>query len=700
MVDEKTLKKFSLSKSEYELIVKSLQREPNETEFYIFSAMWSEHCGYKHSKHLIKEHFKPSQENAGIVWIEDIGVAFKVESHNHPCAVEPFQGAATGVGGIIRDIIAMGARPIASLDSLHFSDPSSPLMEGVVAGISSYGNSIGVPTVGGEVRFEKVYSNNPLVNVMAVGTVERRKLKSAKTLQCSSVVMVGSKTGRDGLHGASFASRELEGEGKDRPSVQVGDPFAEKRLIEATLKISELDSVLAVQDMGAAGILSSTVEMADRGSKGLIIHTDKVPLREKGMKAWEILLSESQERMAFLVKKGHEDEVKRIAEKWELEFAVIGETNESKLFEVYHDGEKLASLPVDLVSNAPDLSREIEREYPLSVKNSPYNTKVREKIMELLAHPTISSKRYVFERYDYTVRGKTIKIPSSDAAVVHLKGDKALALSMDSNLRYTQLNPLEGTKAVLFESCANVVASGGKPLGVTDCMNFGNPEEEEVASQFYACVKGLQEASNILEIPITSGNVSFYNEAKGVSIPPSPVVGVVGVVQDWRKIPKSTFVKEGDVVYLVGKGEVPTNSASFYLDRLDEEDSQKAFPKVDWNSCKETLNAMYTAVQKELCEAVHDISEGGIALACAEMVVNGNHGAILNCDFHPFEEYPARFIAEVAENKIEDFERLLNDKKVDFAKIGKVKGRDLIFNGETISFNDMKKAYESFGERA
>ncbi len=692
-LDEKVLKKFSLSPFEYENIVKSLGRTPNETEFYIFSAMWSEHCSYKHSKRLIKEHFKPSEENAGIVWIGDIGVAFKVESHNHPCAVEPFQGAATGVGGIIRDILAMGARPIAILDSLHFGKQTSPFFDGVVSGISAYGNSIGVPTVGGEVRFDACYENNPLVNVMAVGIVKRKELKSSKSDEYGSVIMVGAKTGRDGLHGASFASRELEGDERDRPSVQIGDPFAEKRLIEATLEIAKLNAVLAVQDMGAAGILSSTTEMAARSGMGLKIYTDKVPLREKGMKAWEILLSESQERMAFLVKKGHEEEVEKIAKKWELEFSVIGETNDSGILEVYHNGKKMATLSPELVTKAPDLSRELDREYPLCNEISFWNKEVKEELLKLLSNPTISSKRYVFERYDYTVRGETIRIPGSDAAVIHLEGDKAIALSIDGNVRYTALNPFEGTKALLFESCANVISSAGKPLGITNCLNFGNPEEDEVAAQFYSCIRGLEEASKILNLPITGGNVSFYNQSKGISIPPSPVVGVVGVVEDWKKIPSSGFVKTGNLIYLVGRREVPRNGGAFYA---QDDEKTRLFPRVDWDKCKDVLYTVYDAIQKELCEAVHDVSEGGILIALAEMVINGTKGAKIEYKYHPFEEYPSRFVIEVSKDLAQDFERFLEENGVEFSFLGNVEGKDLIYNDEKISLEEMKMAYEAF----
>lgn len=687
---QEKFERLSMSPEEYDAIGKSLSRKPTETELYIFSAMWSEHCGYKHSKRLIKEHFKSSGENAGVVWIDDWGIVFKVESHNHPCAVEPFQGAATGVGGIIRDVIAMGARPVAVLDSLHFDKPFSHIYEGVIAGISAYGNSIGVPTVGGEIRFDSGYANNPLVNVMAIGIVKRSDLKTAKARGIGTIVVVGSKTGRDGLHGASFASRKIDKNINDRPSVQVGDPFAEKRLIEATLEISKLNSVVAVQDMGAAGILSSTTEMAERGGLGLELFTDRVPLREENMKPWEILLSESQERMAFLVEKEHENEVEKIARKWELDFAKIGETTLGGEFRVFDGDKMMASLPLTSITKPPDLSREIEKEYQTTDEMSEWTGTIENELLQLLSDPTIASKKSVYERYDHTVGGRTIKAPKSDAAVIHLTDSKGIAVSLGGNGKYTALNPQEGIKAVLFEACANVIASGGKPLGVTNCMNFGNPEIDEVAAQFYATVKGLEEGAKILNIPITGGNVSFYNESEGHQIPPTPVVGVVGVVKNIYKIPKSTFTHKGDSIYVIGRLKVPCNGASMYSKR------KGAFPVVNWKACSNTLNAMVEIISKEFVVAVHDVSDGGIAVACAEMAIGSSMGAKIFTDIHPFEEYPARFVVEVQKGRETEFEIEMNG--VEFVRIGTVGGEAFIWNGERISLLFLKKAYESLEE--
>ena len=688
-VSQGKLERMSMSHDEYERIVNSLGREPNETELYIFSAMWSEHCGYKHSKRLIKEHFRVSDENAGIVWIGDIGVAFKVESHNHPCAVEPFQGAATGIGGIIRDIIAMGAKPIALLDSLHFEKPHDHIYESVVSGISVYGNSIGVPTVGGEVRFDSAYSENPLVNVMAVGVVRKENLKTSEAQGVgNSVILVGSKTGRDGLHGASFASRKIDKSLNDRPSVQVGDPFAEKRLIEATMEICKLNCTIAVQDMGAAGILSSTTEMAHHGGLGLDLFVDQVPLREEKMEAWEILLSESQERMAFLVKKGHEDEVEKIAKKWELDFAKIGETASSEEFRVFDNGALMASLPLSLVTEAPDLSRKLKREYPTTNEISEWNGPVGKMLISLLSNPTIASKRSVYERYDYTVGGKTVKVPGSDAAVVHISDSKGIALSIGGNGRYTSLNPFEGTKSVIFEVCSNVIASGGKPLGVTNCMNFGNPEIDEVATQFYSALKGLEEGTEIIGIPVTGGNVSFYNESNGKQIPPTPVVGVIGLVEDIQKIPNSHFVNAGDTIYLVGRAKVPINGASIYRD------FSFPFCSVNWNTCAKTLHAVQRAISKGLVVSVHDVSDGGVGVACTEMAIGSMMGAKISTNIHPFEEYPARFILEVSKEHEEKFK--LEMKGLEFTKLGTVDKEPLIvWNGEVMKIADLKKAYDS-----
>jgi phosphoribosylformylglycinamidine synthase len=696
--DIESLKKLSMSLEDYGRIVEALGREPNPTELYIFSAMWSEHCGYRHSRRLIKEHLRPPGGNAGLVWIGDWGIAFKVESHNHPCAVEPFQGAATGIGGIIRDVIAMGARPIALLDSLHFSRPGSRIYEGVISGISVYGNSIGVPTVGGEVRFEPQFELNPLVNVMAVGLVKRGELRTNQARGVgNSIVLLGSKTGRDGLHGASFASRELHTEVDERPSVQVGDPFTEKKLIEATLEISRLKSLISIQDMGAAGILSSTTEMAASGGLGLDLFLDQVPLREEGMEPWEILLSESQERMAFVVEKGKEEDLRRIAEKWELDFARIGVLTSREEFRVFYGGELVASLPLSLVVNAPDLSQEVERLYPTSSKIAFWSGRVREPLLALLSHPTIASKKPVYEKYDYGVRGKTVKPPGADAAVLHLEGKKGIALTLGGNSRYTALNPREGTKAVLFEACANIISSGGRPLGVTNCLNFGNPEKEEVAAQFYAALRGLEEGVKILGLPVTGGNVSFYNESRGQQIPPTPVIGIVGEVEDLERLPLSNFFQEGDLVYLIGRQLVPENGASLYL--LREAPGPEPFPQVDWREGADTLEAVRDLISSGLIVSLHDVSEGGIIVSCAEMAIGGKKGVNISTQAHPFEEYPARFIAEVSPGKREKLQKFLEERGIEFAQIGRIEGASFVWNGEEIGLPELMSPYNSLERR-
>ncbi|MCR4434000.1 MAG: phosphoribosylformylglycinamidine synthase subunit PurL [Caldiserica bacterium] len=692
--DLETLRKLALSLEDYQRIVQALSREPNPTELYIFSAMWSEHCGYRHSRRLLKSHLHPPGGNAGLVWIQDWGVAFKVESHNHPCAVEPFQGAATGIGGIIRDVIAMGARPVALLDSLHFSQPGSPLYEGVISGISVYGNSIGVPTVGGEVRFDPQFEFNPLVNVMAVGIVKPHEICTNEAQGVgNSLILLGSKTGRDGLHGASFASRELDIEADERPSVQVGDPFTEKKLIEATLEVSQLKSLVAMQDMGAAGILSSTAEMAAIGGLGLDLFLDQVPLREEGMEPWEILLSESQERMAFVIEKGHEGEVKEIADKWELDFARIGVLTSGEEFRVFWKGELVASLPFSLIVNPPDLSREIERNYPTSSRVALWSGQVRELLLDLLSHPTIACKRSVYERYDYAVRGKTVKPPGSDAAVLYLEGKKGIALTLGGNSRYTALHPREGTKAVLFEACCNIISSGGKPLGITNCFNFGNPEKEPVSAQFFAALMGLEEGAKILGISVTGGNVSFYNESQGKQVPPTPVIGVVGEVEDIERIPVSRFVRTGDLIYLIGRRLVPQNGASLYL--LEEGLIKEAFPQVDWEECARTLEAVRSLVASNLIVALHDVSEGGIIVSCAEMALGGGKGANISTEVHPFEEYPARFIAEVSSEHVREFQEFLEKREIEFSRIGQIGGENFIWNGEEIPLPELEKAYHS-----
>ncbi len=560
-----------LNKEEYERILKILGRTPTFTEIGIFSVMWSEHCSYKNSIALLKTLPREGgkllvgagEENAGLVDIGDgLAVAFKIESHNHPSAVEPYQGAATGVGGIMRDIFTMGARPIASLNSLRFGTLDDArtryLFAGVVKGIGDYGNSFGVPTVAGEVYFDESYQGNPLVNAMAVGLVRTNIYASAVAKgEGNPVMIVGSSTGRDGIHGATFASEELSEKSEaKRPSVQVGDPFTEKLLLEASLEIIRKGYLIGIQDMGAAGISCSTSEMSAKGKSGMKIDLDKVPLREEGMSAYEIMLSESQERMLCVVKKGYEDRVREVFEKWDLHCEIIGEViNEDKLF-INYKGKLEAELPpFDLVlgGGAPVYIREQkEPSYIKEKRNFDFSTlpeakDIQETFLKVFSSPNIASKRWVYEQYDSMVRTNTIVGPGCDSAVIYIKGtNKALAMKTDCNARYVYLNPREGAKIAVAESARNIVCSGGTPLAITNCLNFGNPYKPEIYWQFAEAIAGMGEACRFFNTPVTGGNVSFYNESPNVAVYPTPTIGMIGLVEDLSHITTSYFKNEGD----------------------------------------------------------------------------------------------------------------------------------------------------------
>jgi len=698
-----------LKREEYDEICKRLKRSPNDVELLLFSAMWSEHCGYKHSKALIKRYFRANtEENAGIIWIsDDIGIAFKVESHNHPSAVEPFQGAATGVGGIIRDIIAMGARPIAILDSLTFGLPKNRktryLLEGVVSGISSYGNSIGVPTVGGEVRFDISYENNPLVNVMAVGVLKRITAKTSRAKGVgNSLILVGSKTGRDGIHGASFASRKLrEGSYEDRPSVQVGDPFTEKKLIEVTLELCSLPQVVAVQDMGAAGILSSSSEMARKGGMGVDLFLEKVPLREK-MTPAEIMLSESQERMLFAVEKGKEKEIFECGEKWELDVANIGVLTDTGNMRLYWHDEKVADVPLCVLVDAPSYEKEsfsISRSMPsLPMVNEPVN--LEEVFLKLLYDPTISSKRWVYTQYDHMVGTSTVVLPGdADAAIMSLgEGVKGIGVTIDSNGRYCNISPEEGVKAVLFEAYANLIASGCRPLGITDGLNFGDPDDDRSYHQFSETIRGIAEGCAILNIPVTGGNVSFYNRFEEKSIYPTPVIGMVGKCLNVTRGVKFAFDTEGDKVYVVGepvRGQV--NSGSVYRKYVEGEVGS-VFPNVDWYKIKEVFDFMLSCVEKNIFTTVHDISDGGLAIAVAECCISEKMGFIWEAG-EPnantlFEEIPGRFVVSIPNSKCRVFEEMAHEDKIPFEEIGSVGGTDADFKVFKLPIPMLTNIYE------
>ncbi len=644
----------------YNIVVERLGREPNETEIKLFSAQWSEHCGYLHSKELLKREFKNTmQENAGYVKINGFCVVFKVESHNHPSAIEPYQGAATGIGGIVRDIIAMGARPIALLDSLRFGpldeSVSKNIFEGVVSGISDYGNSIGVPTVAGETYFDSSFLNNPLINVMCVGVAKEAEISSSSTDKDDVIlVYVGSKTGKDGIHGASFASKKLEGK-DDRPSVQVGDPFSEKNLIEATLEILQLEEVFASQDMGAAGLLSSTSEMAEKSKKGCRLHLDKVPLREEGMEGWEIMLSESQERMLFAVKKGCDDKIHKIAKKYFLDSAVIGELTDDRQFELIYRDKSIATLPLDLLVNAPSLYRNIKYNFNLRENYPKLHLDPNEVFLSLIKDVNITDKSWAYKQYDYKVGTNTVLSPGrSDASVLWLKGTKkGLAVTIDGNHIYSFLNPYVGTKNIVYEAARNLVAAGAIPLGITNNMNFGNPEKDRIMWQFERSLKGISDASKELKIPVVSGNVSFYNESKNGEIFPSPVIGMVGEVEDIYNVMSFDFKNPTDRVYLLGKTKIDPLKlgGSYYLKSIFgfvAGDIDEVDPEFELALQRFVLKL----IKERLVNSVHDISQGGLTIAVLESALSGNTGFKLDKTlklsiYDLFGENQSRFLVSI-----------------------------------------------------
>ncbi|HEC93551.1 MAG TPA: phosphoribosylformylglycinamidine synthase subunit PurL, partial [Candidatus Atribacteria bacterium] len=572
---DKFWEKWNLTPKEYNKIKEYLQREPNEVELGMYSVMWSEHCSYKNSKPLLKLFPNSAEwvlqgpgENAGIIDIgDDQVIAMKIESHNHPSAIEPFQGAATGIGGIVRDIFAMGARPIALLDSLRFGDFNNPqtqyLYKGVIEGISFYGNCIGVPTVGGETIFSSSYQENILVNVMCVGYAKKNDiLRAVARGEGNLVILIGAKTGRDGIGGASFASTELdENSDEDRPAVQIGDPFSEKLLIEACLELRGLDYVIGLQDCGAAGLTSSLCEMASRGDSGLDIELSKVPQREEGMNPFEIILSESQERMIVVVKKGKEEEIKKIFNKWGLDSAVIGRVTKDGKFRVRNKGKIVADIPAkSLAEGAPICLRKGKRPEFLGSVNQLDLSEISQPddynqvLLRLLGSPNIMSKEKIYEHYDYMVRNNTILPPGDDAAVLRIKRTKkAIALTTDGNGRYCYLDPLMGGKIAVAEAARNLSCKGALPRAVTDCLNFGNPEKETIYWQLEEAIKGISEACRVLETPVISGNVSLYNESKGEAIYPTPVIGMAGIIEDYKHICSMEFKNSGDLIVLLGE---------------------------------------------------------------------------------------------------------------------------------------------------
>ncbi len=636
-----------LTADEFARAVEILGRMPNFTELGIFSVMWSEHCSYKSSKKWLRT--LPTEapwvicgpgENAGVIDIGDgLAAIFKMESHNHPSYIEPYQGAATGVGGILRDVFTMGARPIANLNALRFGSPDHAktrhLVSGVVAGIGGYGNCIGVPTVGGECTFHTSYDGNILVNAMTVGIAQKDNIFYAAAAGVGNpVIYVGSKTGRDGIHGATMASAEFDDQSDEkRPTVQVGDPFTEKLLLEACLELMATDAIVAIQDMGAAGLTSSSFEMASRGGMGIDLDLDQVPMRETGMTAYELMLSESQERMLIVLKAGREDDARAIFEKWELDFAVIGRLTDSGRMVLKMAGDIVADLPVaPLAESAPEYDRPHRASPKLdAIRGTDVipRKSTRDALLALMGSPDLCSKRWIWEQYDHMVMADTVVRPGADAAVVRIHGsNRALAMTTDCTPRYVFADPVEGGKQAVAECWRNLSATGAKPLAITDCLNFGSPEREEVMGQFVGAIAGIGEASRALDFPIVSGNVSFYNETNGVAIQPTPSIGGVGLIARVDRIARVGINAEGLAIILLGQtvGEL---GASLYLREINHSEAG-APPPVDLAQERHIGEFLRSRIESGDVQVCHDVSDGGLGVAIAEMVLAGGVGVTMS----------------------------------------------------------------------
>lgn len=708
-----------LKPDEYERILKLIGREPTFTELGIFSAMWNEHCSYKSSRIHLKG--LPTKapwviqgpgENAGVIDIGDgQAVVFKMESHNHPSYIEPYQGATTGVGGILRDVFTMGARPIACLNALSFGAPEHArtrhLVSGVVAGVGGYGNSFGVPTVGGQVRFHTRYDGNILVNAMAVGLADADKIFYAAASGVNMpIVYLGSKTGRDGIHGASMASAEFDDKSEEkRPTVQVGDPFAEKLLLEACLEIMEKGCVIAIQDMGAAGLTCSAVEMGAKGDLGVDLDLDAVPTREIGMSAYEMMLSESQERMLMVLKPEKEKEAEAIFKKWGLDFAVVGYTTPSKRFVVKHGGDVMADLPIkELGDEAPLYDRPHVPSAALPTvhaRDVPAPMALGAALEKLIGTPDMCSKRWVWEQYDHVILGNTMQRPGGDAAVVRVQdGPKGLALTVDVTPRYCEADPFEGGKQAVAEAWRNITAVGGKPLAITDNLNFGNPERPEIMGQFVGCLKGISEACRTLDFPVVSGNVSLYNETNGRAILPTPSIGGVGLLDDFTKSASLAFKAEGEAILLIGDTHGWLGQSVYLRDICGREEG--APPPVDLAAEKRNGDCVRGMIHAGTATAVHDLSDGGLLIALAEMAMAGGIGAKLLAaptslisHAYWFGEDQARYLVTVPETEAGRVLAKMRGCEVSCVRIGTTGGDAIAIAGETpVSIESVRTSHE------
>ena len=708
-VNENIAIEHGLKKEEFDKICNLLKRKPNLTELGIFSAMWNEHCSYKSSRiHLKKLNTKGKKviqgpgENAGVIDIDDNdAIVFKIESHNHPSFIEPYQGAATGVGGIMRDVFTMGARPIANLNSIHFGSPDHPktknLLRGVVKGIGGYGNCMGIPTIGGQTSFDESYNGNILVNAMTLGLVDKKKIFYSKAAGINKpVIYVGSKTGRDGIHGASMASAIFDDKIEEKkPTVQVGDPFTEKLLLEACLELMSGKSIISIQDMGAAGLTSSSIEMASKGNLGIELHLDKVPCREENMTPYEIMLSESQERMLIVLENGKEDEAKKIFDKWNLDFAIIGKTTNSKKIELFFNKDRVGTIPINILAeNAPLYDRKWKKtKLPNKSKvnkNNFKNLKLIDTLKKILSNPNVTSKEWIWEQYDHTVMGDTIEKPGSDSGIVRVHGtNKAVATSVDSSAVYCFAHPLTGGKQIVCESWRNLISCGSTPIAITNCLNFGNPEKEKNMGEFVECVEGINEASKYLDFPVVSGNVSFYNETKDKGIKPTPAIGGVGLIKDYKKIVTMNLKREDNLIFVVGKTYGHIDQSIFAREIINEKKGPP--PEVNLFNEKNNGHNILKLINEGIVESAHDVSLGGIIIALSKMAIRGKKGfklnkikTLINKFEYYFGEDQARYIVEVQSNNIKKFKKILDNNSIHYDELGIVTKKDIIIDKEPI----------------
>jgi phosphoribosylformylglycinamidine synthase II len=715
-ITDQIIENHGLKLNEFENIKKLMNREPNLLELGIFSAMWNEHCSYKSSKiHLKKLPTTGKQviqgpgENAGVIDIgDDDAIVFKIESHNHPSYIEPYQGAATGVGGILRDVFTMGARPIALLNSIHFGSPkhhkTKSLLNGVVSGIGGYGNCIGIPTVAGETKFDETYNENNLVNAMAVGLAKKDKIFYSKAKGVNkSVVYVGSKTGRDGIHGASMASAEFDENTEDKkPTVQVGDPFTEKLLMEACLELMRDSSIISIQDMGAAGLTSSSVEMASKGSLGIELELDKVPCREENMTPYEMMLSESQERMLIILEDGRQKDAKKIFDKWDLDFVVIGKTTNTNNLTLKFNGKVEGEIPIEaLASEAPIYDRKWVRKKALKNKIQLKNLKkikIEDALIKILSSPNHSNKSWVTDQYDQTVMCDTLQKSGSDAAIIRIHNkDKAIAVSVDSSSNYCKSHPITGGKQIVCENWRNLITVGAQPLAITNCLNFGNPENENIMGEFAECLEGIKEACEFLNYPVVSGNVSFYNGTNKKNINPTPVIGGVGLISKLFKPLGHNFKKDKNIIILLGKTFGHLEQSCFLRENYSITDGMP--PEVNLLNEKNNGQNVLKLIQDDLVESSHDVSNGGLIVALSEMAISSNYGVkiqkpkkLSNLYEYFFGEDQGRYVLEIDPNNLGKVVKRLKDNNIYYENIGIVQ-KDYFEIEDELKIN-VKSLYE------